>query len=136
MPSMSGQMEMEVEGVQRVAEFYRVCVVVLLVFVVVVVVVVCIRIYQKYFMHISCAFMNLKLSFLANKLDAQLSYRASCLAPLAPSILDAPALAPFNVLVVVLCSATLVVVVVVVVVDTFAGLKKQLQMTRICCRCR
>lgn len=78
MPSMSGQMEMEVEGVQRVAEFYRVCVVVLLVFVVVVVVVVvCIRIYQKYFMHISCAFMNLKLSFLANKLDAQLSYRAS-----------------------------------------------------------
>lgn len=133
MPSMSGQMEMEVEGVQRVAEFYRVCVVVILVFVVVVVVVVCIRIYQKYFMHISCAFMNLKLSFLANKLDAQLSYRASCLAPLPPSILDAPALAPFNVLVVVLCSATLVVV---VVVDTFAGLKKQLQMTRICCRCR
>lgn len=133
---MSGQMEMEVEGVQRVAEFYRVCVVVLLVFVaVVVVVVVCIRIYQKYFMHISCAFMNMKLSFLANKLDAQLSYRASCLAPLAPSILDALALAPFNVLVVVLCSATLVVVV-VVVVDTFAGLKKQLQMTRICCRCR
>lgn len=65
-----------VQGVQRVAEFYRVCVVVLLV-----VVVVYIRIYQKYFMHISCAFMNLKLSFLANKLDAQLSYRASCLAP-------------------------------------------------------
>lgn len=65
-------------------------------------------------MHISCAFMNLKLSFLANKLDVA--------SPLACFMRYASA--PFNVL----------VVFVVVVVDTFAGLKKQLQMTRICCR--
>lgn len=52
----SDKSEAERGGRGEFAEFYRVCLC-------------CVAIYQKYFMHISCAFMNLKLSFLANKLD-------------------------------------------------------------------
>lgn len=81
--------------VSRVAKFYRVCLVAAH-----------IRMYQKYFMHISCAFMNSKLSFLANKLDVLPPHHSPH--ALRTHYASAHAPAAFNVLVVsVLCSVWL-----------------------------